>query len=164
MPLNTDGYRDFSVAVQPSEVYSPHVLEVRVDPGLNNGADVLCIYSGVMTLSQPVKGTSQSAWRRGDLNAGFPTGSRKWQGPGVSRGPGWTAFRDGAAILMLSSIYNAEVANHAGWAVDAAIVEPITQINEGDHLRIHALLAVRDSDGYIYRLSFQVTALGQTIV
>jgi hypothetical protein len=56
------------------------------------------------------------------------------------------------AVLSLASIFNAGVANFAGWAVDAAIVEPMIPIGTpepDDHLQIQALLAVRDVDGIL---------------
>jgi hypothetical protein len=68
-------------------------------------------------------------------------------------------------VLSLASIFNAGVANFAGWAVDAAIVEPMIPIGTpepDDHLQIQALLAVRDVDGILYRLSYQVSVLGAT--
>jgi hypothetical protein len=83
----------------------------------------------------------------------------------ISRGPDWTGFRGATAVLSLASIFNAGVANSAGWAVDAAIVEPMVPIGVSepdDHLQIQALLAVRDVDGILYRLSYQVSVLGAT--
>jgi hypothetical protein len=50
---------------------------------------------------------------------------------------------------------NLNVANNAGWAVDAAWVQV------GDGLEVGAHIAVRDSDGYLYRVSYQVTVLGR---
>jgi hypothetical protein len=166
MPLDREGYRDFNITAGLGNVRTPHVMEVRVDPGLNNNADVLCFYSGVIELSESVVGTS-SNWRRGSLIVHFPTGNRKWFRGGVQGGPGWTLFLDGTAILLLASIMNDNVANNAGWAVDAAIVEPTTlipQVGGEDYLSLQALLAVRDSDGHIQRLAYQVTALGRTLV
>ena len=72
-------------------------------------------------------------------------------------------FRDGTATVSLAAVYNAGVANHAGWAVDAARVEAVSPsgaLPPEDHLQIQALLAVRDTDGILYRLSYQVTAVG----
>jgi hypothetical protein len=54
------------------------------------------------------------------------------------------------------------VANNAGWAVDAAALELIVPVKFEEHLEIQALIAVSDTDGILYRLSYQVTALGIT--
>lgn len=159
MPLDTSGYDAFEIGLGPEDVETPQVLEVRVDPHENNGADVLCTYTGVLRFA--AVGNSESEWRRGSLVARIPTPGRRWSS--ISRGPEWTGFRGGAAVVSLASIFNAGVADSAGWAVDAAIVEPIAPIGvpePADHLRIQALLAVRETGGVIFRLSYQVTALG----
>lgn len=51
----------------------------------------------------------------------------------------------------------AGTANYAGWVVDAAIVEAVTPVavpQPDDHLQIQALIAERDSDGYLNRLAY----------
>ena len=163
MPLDTTGYDAFEIGLGPADVETPQVLEVRVDPHENAGADVLCIYTGVLRFA--AVGDSESAWRRGSLVARVPTQGRRWSG--ISRGSEWTGFRAGTAVLSLASIFNAGPANFAGWAVDAAVVEafaPNGVPEPDDHLRIQALLAVRDTDGVLFRLSYQVSALGGTHV
>jgi hypothetical protein len=62
-------------------------------------------------------------------------------------------------VVSLASIYNKDVANNAGWAVDGADVRALAFQDQG--LQIEAKIAVRDSDGYLYRVSYQVTALGR---
>lgn len=121
MPLDTSGYDAFEIGLGPEDVETPQVLEVRVDPHENNGADVLCTYTGVLRFA--AVGNSESEWRRGSLVVRIPTPGRRWSS--ISRGPEWTGFRGGAAVVSLASIFNAGVADSAGWAVDAAIVEPI---------------------------------------
>lgn len=160
MPLDTSGYSGFSIKLGPADVETPQALEIRVDPATNNGADVLCIYTGVLRFA--AVGQSD-AWLRGSLIARLPTLGRQWSS--ISRGPDWTGFRSATAVLSLASIFNAGAANFAGWAVDAAIVEPMIPIGVAepdDHLQIQALLAVRDVDGILYRLSYQVSVLGAT--
>lgn len=159
MTLDTSGYDDFEIGLGPDDVETPQVIEIRVEPGANNGANLMCVYTGVLRFA--AVGASESAWSRGSLGARIPTPGRRWSS--ISRGPDWTGFRGATAVLSLASIFNAGVANFAGWAVDAAIVEPIVPIGvpePDDHLRIQALLAVRDTDGILFRLSYQVTALG----
>lgn len=165
MPLDTTGYTDFSISLGPADVETPQVLELRVDPALNSGADILCFYSGVLRFA--ATGTSANKWDRGSLVARLPTAGRRWSPSSVYRGPGWTVFRGGTATLSLASIYNGGPANNAGWAVDAAQVEATTGMSASedvlDHLRIEALLAVRDADGILYRVSYQVTVLGNYV-
>jgi hypothetical protein len=148
MPLDTSGYSGFSIRLGPADVETPQALEIRVDPAANNGADLTCIYTSVLRFA--AIGESENAWLRGSLVGRLPTLGRQWSS--ISRGPGWTGFRGATAVLSLASIFNAGVANFAGWAVDAAIVEPMIPIGTpepDDHLQIQALLAVRDVDGIL---------------
>jgi len=165
MPLDTAGYTDFKIILGLGDVATPQALEVQVDPALNSGADTLCSYSGVFMFA--AKGTAEDHWDRGSLLAQIPTAGRRWSSASVFRGPGWTVFRGGTSTLSLASIYNAGVANYAGWAVDAAQIEATSGISEfgeiTDHLQVEALLAVRDADGILYRVSYQVMALGNYI-
>lgn len=163
MSLDTTGYTDFRISVGPDDVETPQALELRVDPTMNAGADVLCFYSGILRFA--AKGTSADKWSRGSLFARVSTAGRNWSNPSIYRGPGWTVFRGGTVTVSLASIYNAGEANSAGWAVDAAQVEAKSAVGIGveDHLEIQALLAVRDTDGVLYRVSYQVTALGNDI-
>jgi hypothetical protein len=158
MPLDDRNYRDFRVRLMPDDVASPSITEVRVDPALNDGANILCFYGGTLLMSQ--KGES-SRWIRGFLNAPVYTAQRQWSPK--DRGAGWTRFRDGSVTVSLAAIYNVNEANNAGWAVDAAEMSAIdtTHLHPlDDHLEIRALLAVSDSDGILYRLSYSATALG----
>ena len=161
MPIDTTGYTSFAVELDVGDVAEPQALEVRIDPTLNDGAEVLCVYTG--TLLFQVQGTSIDDWTRGSLVARIPTPGRLWRPGSVDHGPGWTVFRDGTAVVSLASIFNDEISNNAGWAVDAARVEavsPAGALPPEDHLQIQALLAVCDTDGILYRLSYQVTAVG----
>jgi len=106
-------------------------------------------------------GTSDTAWSRGSLVARIPTPGRRWSS--ISRGPEWTGFRGATAVLALASIFHAGAGNLVGWAVDAAIVEPFIPIGvpePDDYVRIQALLAICGTEGILYRLFYQVTALG----
>jgi hypothetical protein len=164
MALDPAGYTDFNIGLEPGDVEAPQALELQVDPAMNSGADILCFYSGILRFA--AKGTSVDDWDRGFLNARLPTAGRNWTASSMQR-RGWTVFRGGTATVSLASIYNAGVANYAGWAVDAAQVEAFAGMSEFgevlDHLRIQARLAVRDTDGILYRVSYQVTALGNYI-
>jgi hypothetical protein len=165
MPLDTTGYTDFGIGLGPTDVETPQAVELQVDPATNSGADILCFYSGILRFA--AKGSSEDQWERGSLLASFPTAGRRWTPSSVFGGPGWTVFRGGTATLSLASIYNAGVSNYAGWAVDAAQVEAVAytvpEVAGPPRLQIQALLAVRDTDGILYRVSYQVIALGNYI-
>lgn len=161
MALDDQNYKDFAVRLlSPSDVASPSIVEIGIDPARNNGANILCLYSGTFKMGQ--KG-SKADWVRGTLNAPVATGARQWSPR--DRGPDWTRFRDGSVTLSLSAIYNVKTAKNAGWAVDAAETEAIatTHLHPlDDHLEVRALIAVSDTDGILYRLAYSVAALGVT--
>jgi hypothetical protein len=70
-------------------------------------------------------------------------------------GPIWEAVHDVAPMAALASIYNDHVANNAGWATDRC-----TFSVANNQIYLHVGLAVSDSDGVLYRVAFQATAIG----
>jgi hypothetical protein len=170
-------HKDFIAAVDGIE--NPLALDVRVDAASNRGADILSTYTGTLKLGKlhGFGGTefvrpSSGAWSRGIVQFDIPTPGRRWTfipldgipTPTVPthpprRGSPFTYFHGGTVVVSLASIYNKNVANNAGWAVDGADLQALG--NEVEGLRVEAKIAVSDSDGFLYRLSYQVTALGQ---
>jgi len=171
-------HKDFYAGVDGIE--NPLALDVRVDPAINDSADVLCVYTGTLMLGRlhgfggtNFAGPSNDAWSRGIVRFNVPTPGRRWtfiplEGvpqpdptrPDIpERQSPFTYFHGGTVVVSLASIYNKGVANDAGWAVDGANLQALGYEVEG--LQVEAKIAVRDSDGYLYRLSYQVTALGQ---
>lgn len=148
-------------------IENPLALEVRVDPTINHEANFLCIYTGTAMLGKlwfrdEKHVQSADYWSRGIVQFHVPTPDRTWTAiprPGDPVDPRLTYFHGGTVVLSLANIFNKNVANNAGWAVDGADVYPLA--NEDVGLAIVAALAVRDSDGFLYRLSYQVTVLGK---
>jgi hypothetical protein len=73
----------------------------------------------------------------------------------IVRGPRWRRLDDVAPIVSLASIGNKDHAVNAGWAVDWC---NWYRLNNRIYLRFK--LCVRDSDGYLYRVAYQITAVG----
>ncbi len=116
-------------------------LEVVVSgPGTANR---LFIYTGVAIFE--FKGTGGN-WRRDFID--FELG--RVFAPGQ--------VRDVLATGSLNSIKNDHTAVDAGWAVDrlTARWDPTEQ-----RIKLRADIAVRDSDGYIQRMGYQVTVLAR---
>lgn len=180
MPLDTHGYDDFVAAQGGFD--NPQSLEVRIDPAINGGADILAVYTGTVLLSRvpgpgagPFEGQSSEKWSRGVMKIHVPTPGRRWLGalpqdipqPTQPTHPGlpetldtpFTYFLRGTVVVSLASIFNKGASKNAGWAVDGA--EVYGAANEDEGLRIQAKIAVSDSDGVLYRLAYQVTALGK---
>lgn len=167
MPWDTSRYREFLVDENGFE--NPLAMEVHVDPASNGGANLLCIYTGTVVL-EGLHVTQSSAWSRGLLKFHVPTPGRTWvfipeeglpQPESVTipeRADPYTYFHAGSVVVSLASIYNGNVANNAGWAVDGAHI--FAQGLQTDGLIVEAKIAVRDVDGYLHRVSYQATALG----
>jgi hypothetical protein len=78
-------------------------------------------------------------------------------------GPGWAAPRAVVPVVSLSSIMNVNVANNAGWAVDTVDVtfDDSPGPPPGVQVRLTCGLAVRDSDGWMFRVNYHVTTIGR---
>jgi hypothetical protein len=90
------------------------------------------------------KGTG-CAWRR---DVGLIT---------TQHGPVWAGVESTAATASLASVANDHEANNEGYAAD----EVSAFVDEATHrIALQVFLAVRDSDGHLFRVSYQVTVLG----
>lgn len=75
----------------------------------------------------------------------------------TKRGPEWVAIYSTAATASLAAVGNDGTAVNEGYAVDEVRVfvdGPTSKI------WLQVFLAVRDSDGHLFRVSYQVTVLG----
>jgi hypothetical protein len=70
-----------------------------------------------------------------------------------------STFRGASAIASLAAIANDGVSNNAGWAVDS--VDAPDPAPAGEY-KIIAHLAVRDTDGWVLRVSYQVNMMFTT--
>lgn len=111
-----------------------------------DNADFMYIFSGIAVFSFKGNGAE---WNRDTLTVRIPH-----------------QFENRIKILKLTangalnSIANNEHAVNAGWAIDEInAYEDYEEFTPFKHIDVYAKLAVRDIDGYIYRISFQVFAL-----
>jgi hypothetical protein len=90
------------------------------------------------------KGTG-GAWRR---DVGVIT---------TQHGPVWAGVESTAATAALAAVANDGTAVNEGYAADEVRVF----VDEATHrIQLQVDIAVRDSDGRLYRVSYQVTVLG----
>ncbi len=163
MAFSLTGYQDFHARIDGIE--NPLAVEAAIDPAVNGGANILCVFTGTVVLGQLLDGitplTQTSQWSRGFARILIPTAPRRWTAfpDGIPADTAFTHFAGGTVVVSLASIFNRNVASNAGWAVDGADLYPLGNQDEG--LRIDAKLAVRDSDGFLYRISYQATVLGR---
>lgn len=143
------------IIVHTGAVDHPRHVEVPLTPATRDGANILCIYSGTAVCA--LKGESTSSWTRRHMHIYIPTAGRQWVDLPAHAPiqPDQTRFIGGTAMAAPAAVYNDNVSNDAGWAVDAAWV----QLDNG--LQVAAHVAVRDSDGYLYRVGYHATVLGR---
>lgn len=67
-----------------------------------------------------------------------------------------STFRGASAIASLAAIANDGISNNAGWAVDSVDTPDPAPIGEYT-ITVH--LAVRDTDGFLLRLSYQANLM-----
>ncbi len=100
------------------------------------------------------KGRTRDAWRRDRLLLGlrFPTG---FLPPGK-----WFKIEHWAPFVTINAIYNEDYSRNAGWAVDEFGLSRPREMKVSNHIGIWANLAVRDSDGVIFRVGYSLTVSG----
>jgi hypothetical protein len=151
-----------TLLIGSNSVKRPQAITFPITPSGPGGANICCIYSG--TTTRELRGTSPGAWLRAKMALTLPTEGRKWTND-ASLGSGWTLLIDGSAVAAPASLYNAGESNYAGWAVDGAWleVEPPGEFGHTGVLRLAGHVAVRDNDGYLYRIAYQAIVLGRTL-
>jgi hypothetical protein len=130
------------MSIELIELVNPQEMEVHVNGP--NGANRLFIYSGTAVFS--FRGDSEDRWERNTLT--FHVGRRFNPGEVIRA----------IAVGGLASIFNKNVANNAGWACDGIDAD---WDDESGHVSVRANLAVRDTDGYLLRIGYQVTVLAK---
>ncbi len=121
-----------------------HYVRTHTTEGLE-----LYTLTGVVILDWKAK--TGSDWRREDLILRIK----------VPRIPKNKALKlvHWAPFLTLNAIANDRSAQNAGWALDwFSVANPREQIT--DQVKIKAQIAGRDSDGWIYRIGYNITLLG----
>lgn len=151
------------LVLPPPSVKRPQAITFPITTSSSGGANICCIYSG--TLVFEFKGNSEGDWRKAKLYHQVPTEGRRWT-TDANRGPGWTRLVDGSVVAAPAAMYNHRVANYAGWAVDAAWLEIAPgnpEFGTDEFLSLRGHIAVRDTDGYMFRIAYQAIALGRTL-
>ena len=104
------------------------------------------------------KGTSESVWRYETVVLALDL----TQAVNLLSPPRSLAFEmdQWAPIASLNSIYNAGVSNDAGSAVRTF---DVSQPRPGNSVSLNMDIAVRDTDGYLFRIGFYVTLVGRFV-
>lgn len=123
-------------------IASKHEIRTKTGDGLD-----MVISSGYATLG--MKGASDGTWNRQDLI--------------LRVGPQWAAPHATVPVVSLASVMNLGTAHNAGWAVDTVAVTyyDVQPGPPGVQVELRCGLAVRDPDGILYRVTYQVTTIGR---
>ena len=128
-PLASD-----NVCIEPERFHTTHSLRTKTGDGRD-----LVVLSGYAEIDgDDLRGNANGTWNRRGL---------------VFRvGPRWRNV-DTVPVVSMTSIMNLGVATNAGWAVDNCKV--IT--TPGGRETLQCRVAVRDSDGFMFRVNYYVT-------
>lgn len=154
---------ELNLGINPDRFVSRHWLFVPTERATQppNGTSIpyrgLIILSGVALVN--LRGNSESNWlrERVTLNLNNDLASAINQAPWRPRSGYFWIFRieQWVPFATVNARYNAHVANHDGSAVDTFRLEP----TRGAVL--HADVAVRDTDAYLYRMGYHLDLYGR---
>jgi hypothetical protein len=139
-----------STGNNPDRFVSRHWLHTRTGDGRE-----LIVLSGNALVN--VRGTSSDAWLRGEMRLGVEIG------PGILPSGKWFRADQWVVVVDPSAMWDRDQSVNAGFAVDAfRLISPNAQ-NGKPAVEISADVAVRDSDAFLYRISYHVTLVGRFV-
>ena len=112
----------------------------------------LVTLSGIVVIDY--KGITSDEWRHDTLHLGIAFPSDFFPQKKVLKLEYWAPF------VTINAIYNKDAAVNAGWAVDDFGVSLSPDKTVSGSIHIWANIAVRDSDGYLYRVGYNLTVSG----
>lgn len=161
-------------SASPQFFYSRHLIAYS----LGNGRHTI-VRSGVVLLPNESEEAAQEAGRQWARSGFRGTSASDWRGESVvleldlrpsinrldppppSENAYWAFDIDQwAPIASLNSIYNSGASNNAGSSVNTFAIR---QQAPAETVDLEMDVAVRDSDGYLYRIGFYVTLVGRLV-
>ena len=130
----------------------PHIESEFFTRSVGSDGKVSYVLTGVV-LFEPVKGTGDE-WLRTKVDFSVPL-----RNLGVNKAlrlDFWAPF------VTLTSISNDRTATNAGWAVDGFEIAHPEEVMRG-RVGVSAQVAVRDSDGFINRLAYNIHLIGHEV-
>jgi hypothetical protein len=132
--------------IRPERFHTTH--EVRTRTG--DGRDMVILSGYAEIDGKDLQGNDDGTWNRKDLQ--------------FEIGPRWV-HAVSVPVVSMTSIMNVDVANNAGWAVDNCRValHSETPGPPGVRVQLTCRVAVRDSDGFMFRVNYYVTSVGDLV-
>lgn len=157
------------MAISLPEGRTEYYVPPRYVIGSRIGDKAHLIRSGIVLLpnranggaGEGFKGTSPDQWRweRFELQLDLQPAIQRAQPRQPAQGHYWAIrYEQWAATAAPNAMFNQNVSNNAGYAVDAATLVSPTQKTTVASLDLD--LAIRDSDGYLYRISYYLHIIG----
>jgi hypothetical protein len=129
--------------IVPFRIVTPHELRTKT----GDGRDMVILSGYAEVRGEDLQGNPDGTWNRKDLN--------------FRVGPFWRTV-ESVPVVSMTSIMNVNVATNAGWAVDECDVEDVFDpIHNRRHVLLHCRVGVRDRDGFMFRVNYYVTQVGQ---
>jgi hypothetical protein len=112
----------------------------------------LVTLSGIVIIDY--KGITSDDWRRDRLHLGIKFPTNFFPAKKMLKIEQWAPF------ITINAIYNKDKSVNAGWAVDNF---GLSDDKIAGYIAIWADIAVRDSDGYLFRIGYNITVSGYFI-
>ena len=138
MPIN------INQSGEPRRFVNPQIIHTKTGDGKE-----LVVLSGIVLVH--LKGNSEAHWLREELVLGIDITPILAAGKGLS-------VEQGAPLVTLNAVYNKNVSNNAGYAVDSCQLTSLQQAVR--YVHVECDVAVRDTDGWLYRIGYYVTLIG----
>jgi hypothetical protein len=135
--------------ISPKLIHTPHQLKAKTD----DGKDLVVVSGYAEVEGTDLQGNADGTWNRKDLQ--------------FLAGPRWVTdlpqYPLAVPVVSMTSIMNVNVATNAGWAVDDCRVgfHGLVPGPGGVRVQLTCRVAVRDSDGFMFRVNFYVTIVGE---
>ena len=131
------------VRIEPEAFHTTHRLQTKT----GDGKDMVVLSGYAEIDGEDLRGNSDGTWNRRDL---------------VFRvGPDWKTV-DAVPVVSMTTIMNVGVATNAGWAVDQCkVIDVFTPSRRKRHVQLECRVAVRDQDGFMFRVNYYVTMVGR---
>ncbi len=132
----------------PALFVNPQIVRTKTGDGKD-----LIVLSGVVKIERSGKSVRSGDWAKGTFRIGVNLGLPPEEA---------MQLEQHASLITLSSVRNDYESIHAGWAVDESYVLTVPG-DTYEEVFVQGAFAVRDKDGWLLRVGYHVTLVGQVV-